>query len=143
MTHPGVATFVNDISSLHIATALVVAWCIYVVVNSATARLSQIPGPILAQYTDLWNAYKVWQWNSGYIDRNGFYKTLQERYGDCVRVGPRTVLVFDPAAVPVIYGVRAKLEKVSWSPAYFASSGNAQLMFERRAPHISHSDKAA
>ncbi|KAL2880404.1 hypothetical protein SGCOL_004121 [Colletotrichum sp. CLE4] len=36
---------------------------------------------------------------------------LRDKYGDVVRLGPRSVTVFDPSAVPVIYGVRSRLDK--------------------------------
>ena len=34
-------------------------------------------------------------------------------YGDVVRVGPKTVAVMDPEAIPSVLGQKARLDKVS------------------------------
>lgn len=59
-------------------------------------------------------AYEAWKYRSA-EERYAFYKDPQARYGDVIRVGPNTVVALDPAAVPAIYGVRARLDK---GPAY-------------------------
>ncbi|EXJ66934.1 uncharacterized protein A1O5_10129 [Cladophialophora psammophila CBS 110553] len=69
-------------------------------------RLSSIPGPLLASVTDLWR-FSVTQ--SG-----GFSQTLKElhdKYGPLVRIGPNTVSVADPAAVPVIHSMHGEFKK--------------------------------
>ena len=80
--------------------------------SSKRAGLSHIPGPFVARYTNLWAVYVAWR-----TDREGnrapFNRALQARYGDVVRIGPHNVSVMDPAAIPVIYGVRSRLDKVS------------------------------
>lgn len=86
---------------------------LYLLINSRRANLSHIPGPFLARYTDAWNLFQAWNivhWG-GKVE---FYQKLQAQYGDVVRVGPRSVVALDPAAVPVIYGVRARLDKVCY-----------------------------
>jgi hypothetical protein len=40
------------------------------------------------------------------------YMKLHGEYGDIVRIGPRSVSVLDPRAIPVIYNVKARLSKV-------------------------------
>ena len=90
---------------------LLLIFLLYLLINSRCANLSHIPGPLLARYTDLWNFFQAWKivrWG-GKVE---FYQELQAQYGDVVRVGPRSVVVLDPAAVPIIYGVRARLDKV-------------------------------
>ena len=82
------------------------------VFNSKIAGLSHIPGPFWARYTDVWAVYFAWA-TIRYQNKVKEQRSLQSLYGDVVRTGPWTVTVFDPAAVPLIYGVRTKLEKVS------------------------------
>lgn len=91
-------------------------WTLYLVLFSVRAGLSKVPGPWHARYVNVWMAYKAWRYSSA-EGRYTFYKELQTRYGDVVRTGPKTVVVLDPAAVPAIYGVRARLNK---GPAYNA-----------------------
>ncbi len=80
-------------------------------ISSWRANLFHIPGPFLARYTDAWTLYSAWR-TLRRGDKIEYYNQLQARYGDVIRIGPKSVLVLDPAAVPVIYGVRAKLDKV-------------------------------
>lgn len=87
-------------------------WIFY---NSKSAGLSDIPGPWLARYTDLWAVYRVYMTDP--LGKEGptkveFYRSLQAKYGDFIRTGPRTVVVMDPNVVPEIYNIRARLEKV-------------------------------
>ncbi|OCT54514.1 benzoate 4-monooxygenase cytochrome P450 [Cladophialophora carrionii] len=82
----------------------------FLVLNSRQAGLSHIPGPFLARYTDAWALYNAWR-GIHFHNKVHVQRGLQARYGDVVRTGPRSVTVFDPAAVPVIYGVRSKLDK--------------------------------
>ncbi len=83
----------------------------YLVVSSWRAGLSHIPGPFWARYTDAWALYIAWK-SLRFGDKVGVQRAVQARYGNVVRTGPRSVTVFDPAAVPAIYGVRSKLDKV-------------------------------
>lgn len=85
--------------------------CVFLVVNSARAGLSHVPGPFLAKYTNAWSLFFIWR-TFGSERRVKLQRGFRERYGDVVRTGPRSVTVFDPAAIPVIYGVRTKLDKV-------------------------------
>jgi hypothetical protein len=89
--------------------------CTMLVLNSRNGRLSHIPGPFLARYTDAWSLYAAWR-TLRLGNKVDMQRDLRARYGDVVRTGPRSVTVFDPAAVPVIYGVRSKLDKVRTSP---------------------------
>jgi hypothetical protein len=82
------------------------------VINSRRANLSHIPGPFLARYTDLWSLNLAWQGLRNGETKVSAQREIRARYGDVVRTGPWAVTVFDPAAVPAIYGVRAKLDKV-------------------------------
>lgn len=72
--------------------------------------LHGIPGPILARYTNAWRAWQAWQYASR---PNGitYHEVLHARYGDVVRVGPRTVFINDPEAIPKVLGFKQRLEK--------------------------------
>jgi uncharacterized membrane protein YfbV (UPF0208 family) len=97
---------------------LIFLLCSWLVVNSKRAGLSHIPGPFLARYTNAWSLYIAWKCVS-HANRTVVQQKLQAQYGDVVRTGPRSVTVLDPAAVPVIYGVRSKLDKVGTTPSVF------------------------
>jgi hypothetical protein len=98
-------------SALTLCTVLALAFCFKIIFDSRRAGLSGIPGPLLARYTDAWALYTAWQATRG-GDKVEYYRGLLAQYGDVIRTGPRSITVFDPAAVPVIYGVRSKLNKV-------------------------------
>ncbi|OAP60317.1 hypothetical protein AYL99_05319 [Fonsecaea erecta] len=69
-------------------------------------RLSSVPGPFLASFTDFWR-FSVTQYG-GFSQR---LKRLHDQYGPLVRIGPNTVSVSDPAAVPVIHSMHGEFKK--------------------------------
>uniref|UniRef100_A0A093UQ86 Tryprostatin B 6-hydroxylase n=1 Tax=Talaromyces marneffei PM1 TaxID=1077442 RepID=A0A093UQ86_TALMA len=72
--------------------------------------LSDIPGPWVARYTNAWRCYLAWV----YSDRPGgitYHEVIHKKYGDVVRVGPKTVFINDPAGIPVVLGFKDRLEK--------------------------------
>lgn len=98
--------------------ALTWAICLYLLIVSKRAGLSHISGPWIARYTDAWALYNGWKILRARrlglpLTKLGWHKQLQARYGDVVRIGPRTVVCFDAMAVPTIYAIRSRLEKVS------------------------------
>ncbi|KIY00905.1 uncharacterized protein Z520_03571 [Fonsecaea multimorphosa CBS 102226] len=69
-------------------------------------RLSSIPGPLLASFTSLWRFFVT--------EYGGFtqpLKELHDKYGPLVRIGPNTVSVADPAAIPVIHTMHGEFKK--------------------------------
>ncbi|OAP59248.1 hypothetical protein AYL99_06546 [Fonsecaea erecta] len=75
-------------------------------------KLSSIPGPFLASFTDLWRAYAQ---NYGVIATTLI--KLHEKHGPLVRIGPNTIHVSDPAAVSTIYTNHGEFKKAdSYSP---------------------------
>ena len=95
------------------------------VITSRKAGLSHIPGPFLARYTDLWRFYHSWRaWN----ELQDFSGPLTREYGDVVRIGPNTVAVFDPAAIPTIYGTSNRLEKGEGYLAFVVSLPTTALL---------------
>ncbi|KAF4969186.1 hypothetical protein FSARC_3562 [Fusarium sarcochroum] len=76
-------------------------------------RLSKIPGPLAAKFTDLWR----------YKSRNSKVHTsrlveLHNKYGKLVRIGPNHVSTCDPAAIPIIYSTNPTWIK---GPSYYGA----------------------
>jgi cytochrome P450 len=95
------------------------------VITSRNAGLSHIPGPFLARYTDLWRFYHSWRVINEGQDFSGL---LTREYGDVIRIGPNTVAVFDPAAIPTIYGTANRLEKGEGYLAFVVSLPTTSLL---------------
>ncbi|KAI3540798.1 benzoate 4-monooxygenase cytochrome P450, partial [Colletotrichum filicis] len=102
---------INLTSILVSVLILAATFCFKCVIDSHRARLSDIPGPWIARYTNLYAVYLAWRTERGSSKLN-ILDDLRDTYGDVIRLGPRSVTVFDPFAVPVIYGVRSRLNKV-------------------------------
>lgn len=69
--------------------------------------LNKYPGPFLASLTDLWRLWDVWGRQSEVTHRK-----LHARYGDVVRLGPKTLSFADPKALKTIYGLNKGFIKV-------------------------------
>ncbi|KEF59933.1 uncharacterized protein A1O9_04781 [Exophiala aquamarina CBS 119918] len=74
--------------------------------NYFTPGLGQIPGPVLARFTDLWR----------FVDaclghREQTILRLHQKYGPVVRIGPNCVTVADPDALDLILGLKSNLDK--------------------------------
>lgn len=76
--------------------------------NKYCQGINHIPGPFLASFTDFWRLFLVWGRRA---ERTHIH--LHEKYGDCVRIGPKTILVADWDAVKQIYALNAGYVKVS------------------------------
>jgi hypothetical protein len=70
--------------------------------------LSQIPGPRLAAWSDLWLFKQRWYGRNAneLIDYLG-------QYGPLVRYGPKRVLFSDPSYITTVYGTTKVYDKVS------------------------------
>lgn len=83
---------------------------LYLCLNYFCNSLNRFPGPFWARLTDIWR----------YIDVKGrrpelTHIALHRRYGDIVRLGPRTLSFADPEATKVIYGLNKGFTKVDQS----------------------------
>jgi hypothetical protein len=106
--------------------ACIIAWQVSIFFRSG---LSAFPGPLGRKFTgktDLTAKAKrgrnsfpdVFQFVDAFQGRT--VESLQkchQKYGKVVQIGPRTVSVSDPAMIPLIYGIRNPLPKVS-GPSY-------------------------
>lgn len=72
--------------------SLVVAWA-----RSRSHHLDHVPGPFISRYTDAYRAYLAWKYPNQDVN---LYMKVHAKYGDVVRLGPRSVSVLDPLAVP-------------------------------------------
>lgn len=70
-------------------------------------RLRHVPGPFLAKFTDFQRMFWVKTMRAQEI-----HWEAHQKYGDCVRFGPNTVSLSDPAAIPELYPVRPGFPKV-------------------------------
>ena len=67
---------------------------------------SELPGPRLARYSNLW---RIQNGNSGSAPQT--FHQLHRKYGKVVRIGPNHVSISDPALVSIVYGVLSKFTK--------------------------------
>jgi hypothetical protein len=73
-------------------------------------RLSAIPGPFVARFTDYWKVY--------HLVKGDYGESLHwwhQRYGSMIRTGPRHISVGEPNEVPRVYQINPLLHKVSLS----------------------------
>ncbi|KAI6878118.1 hypothetical protein KC360_g5429 [Hortaea werneckii] len=91
-----------------IAVSLFLAIAVFVAFRceSSRRRLSHIPGPRLAAYTDIYRAYHTFRGNVQHLQRE-----LHEQYGSAVRIGPNTVSLSSPHLIGTIYGSRSSWQK--------------------------------
>ncbi|KAF1987245.1 putative P450 monooxygenase [Aulographum hederae CBS 113979] len=78
----------------------ILALAIFVHLLSNYWRLRQVPGPFLANFTDLYRLWVVWSRQS-----HDIYLDLHKKYGDVVRIGPNCVSVIGPGVKDSIYGI--------------------------------------
>jgi len=76
--------------------------------------LKKLPGPYLAQFTDVWRL-----WNHYTQTHIETQQALHAKYGNVVRIGPKTVSVTDPELIKTIYSTRGTFVKVSPVPLPF------------------------
>lgn len=78
----------------------------YIIYRLLLSPLSRVPGPKLAGVSSLYL-------NHHYAKDTGvqLVKTLHDKYGPIVRVGPNEVVVRDPKQLGLIYGVRSTFPK--------------------------------
>ncbi|OBU01841.1 hypothetical protein VE01_00371 [Pseudogymnoascus verrucosus] len=69
-------------------------------------RLRDVPGPFWAKFTDFQRMFWVKTMRAQEIHREA-----HEKYGDCVRFGPNTVSLCDPAMIPILYPMRSGFPK--------------------------------
>jgi hypothetical protein len=94
------------------AVIFAVLFLVRLFLRSRQARLSHIPGPWLAKYTNAWRGYRAWRLNHNKEGAKNYQIDMIGQYGDVVRISPRHVLVYDPAAIDTVLGFKQRLDKV-------------------------------
>lgn len=77
------------------------------VVAYIRSPLKDIPGPVLAKFTNLWRL--IDHYNATQISTQ---RRLHEELGPAVRIGPNTVSLSDPALLKTVYSTRGEYIKV-------------------------------
>lgn len=106
LTNLSVGFFVRGVKAypFHILAGIIVLRLLY---NKFCRGITKVPGPALAAWTGLWRFADV---NKG--DAHNTAIRLHKEHGKLVRIGPSHVSVNDPAAIPVIYGLKSGFTKV-------------------------------
>lgn len=81
------------------------------VVAYIRSPLKDIPGPVLAKFTNVWRL--IDHYNATQISTQ---RRLHEELGPAVRIGPNTVSLSDPTLLKTVYSTRGEYIKVrhSW-----------------------------
>ncbi|KAM0241478.1 hypothetical protein ACHAP5_007517 [Fusarium lateritium] len=96
-------------------TALAITYkALSILYNVLFSPLKNVPGPILARFTDLWYVNRV---RKGQFERDNI--ALHRKYGPIVRYGPNRYSFNHPEAAQIIYGV-GKADKFAKSSFYRA-----------------------
>ena len=84
--------------------AYLLCWVIY---STFFHKLSSVPGPIAARYTELWRTrrYFLGKWHEDIVE-------LHRRYGPVVRIAPNEVAFVDKKAMIQLYGHSTGTRKV-------------------------------
>lgn len=93
----------------YIAVASAVALTGYVLSVRYRPGLRQIPGPLLASFSDL---DRIISTAKGLC--MNYHLKLHEQYGPLVRVGPKHVSISDPSYIPLLYGINSKFWKTDF-----------------------------
>lgn len=96
-----------------LASYAVPLWSSMIIYRLFFHRLRAFPGPLLARVSKIWHSYHT----IPRLDGFRFLWRMHEEYGDFVRTGPNELSVFDPAAVPILYGPQSKCTKGPWYDA--------------------------
>ena len=80
--------------------------------------LARYPGPLLGRVTDVYSAYHAWTGK-----RHHDFDRLHQKYGPIVRYGPNSISFNSSAALPVIYGYKANVQKAKWYSAIPSKKG--------------------
>lgn len=102
-----IQTAIPDFALHHVIYAIPSLLLLYLSLNYFYNSLNVFPGPFWAHLTDIWR----------YMDVKGrrpelTHIALHRKYGDVVRLGPRTLSFADPKAAKVIYGLNKGFTKV-------------------------------
>ncbi|KAF2172538.1 hypothetical protein M409DRAFT_17769 [Zasmidium cellare ATCC 36951] len=93
----------------YIAVASAIALTGYLLSIRYRPGLRQVPGPLLASFSDL---DRIISTAKGLC--MNYHLKLHEQYGPLVRIGPKHVSISDPSYIPVLYGINSKFWKTDF-----------------------------
>ncbi|KAK3317824.1 cytochrome P450 [Cercophora scortea] len=114
--------FLSAMQVTLLAVAVVLAYYIFCYLISP---LKDIPGPVLAKFTNLWRVHDCYKCTTSETQMK-----LHAKHGVAVRLGPNMVALNDPSLIPVIYNARGTFLKSSF---YSASDS---LIHGKKTEHI-------
>ncbi|KAJ4988549.1 cytochrome p450 [Stagonosporopsis vannaccii] len=106
--------FLDQVLALSFSSYLAMlgaAFVFYSLSNKYCHGINHIPGPFLAAYSDYWRFFLVWGRRPELT-----HVKLHAKYGEFVRIGPKTVLVSNWNAVRKIYGLNSGYIKSGFYP---------------------------
>jgi hypothetical protein len=105
-----ISSIVSSMPTMQLLLNLLLGLYAYVIyaLCARWRKLSNVPGPFLAKFTDLWAA---WYQYNGWLRPKLI--ELHAQQGPLVRYGPRSISVSDPSVIDVVYGSRAGFLTVS------------------------------
>jgi hypothetical protein len=89
-------------------SGLILTIVVHAAITAFKPGIRQLPGPLLAKFTDLWRTYYAYR---GMLFRK--QQELHKRYGNYVRMGPNTVLVSESDVFQEVLGAKGEFPKVS------------------------------
>ena len=94
-------------AALEVFGALTLVILLYLLVEPTYYGLENIPGPLIARFSNIWRLAR--KWRGDYLST---IRSLHNQHGSVIRIGPNIVSIADPMAIDSIFGVKADLRKV-------------------------------
>ncbi|KAL2140538.1 hypothetical protein VTI28DRAFT_3656 [Corynascus sepedonium] len=111
------------LSSASLGLALTAA-LLFMTWRAFFTRVSSVPGPLVARFSDLWYAHRIFR---GEFEKDNI--ELHRKYGPVVRYGPKRFSIDEPKAANLIYGLGSRLTKSSWYQTWTSPSSQAWNLF--------------
>lgn len=124
--------FLAHLSNSFVVAVIVVAIAARLLHNKYATGLNHIPGPFFASFTDFYRLAVA----RGYHPER-WHIQLHGRYGDFVRIGPRTILCSSNKAAKKIYALNAGFVKVSVEILMEMRLTSCKVQLLRRATDVS------
>lgn len=109
-----IAAGLASILIYHVTTTLL-AW----------RRLSHFPGPPLASISNLWSFFAVYGGRC-----NTTFSGAQKKYGKAMRIGPDSIMVYDPETLWQVNSVRSTYERGGWYESVKFNPGGENVFSE-------------
>lgn len=98
-----------NFTSVFLLLGTILAWAIIRLLGNLFAPgVRNIPGPVLAKFTNLYRLYNV---SKG--DNHISLASLHRKYGDNVRLGPHVISICNSEDISKVYGIKGGFVKVS------------------------------